>query len=184
MKLGAGPLMDPKLVEATREVVAYRCNINNDPRGVTLKYGVFKVPNFVFAKWNGDRIEMFDGEKEVAPLVKRIGEIAKEHTRDLPWEESYEKAVEKAKDGKIVSLFFLDEDRALVFSMLDDSLEELLENFVFVKYGLKSEESKKRQVKKAPTVIFIDAEGKELSRFTGKKTPKDLKKLLEGLTRK
>lgn len=153
-------------------------HIYRDDKNVTGKYNIFGVPRFVFAKWNGDRIERIEGPQGMSgkELAEKLHEIGRKHKRDLPWEESFAKAQEKAKAGKIIAAFFLDEDVSLVHAMFDDSLKSTLKALTFLKYPNKKDtpEVARFGIRKAPTVLLLDGEGKELKRIEGKKSPKEL----------
>ncbi len=184
MKLGTGPLSDKRMIAAVKEVVAVRIDIKEDPKNVAGKFTVIRVPTLIFTKWDGERIETYEGEKEALPMATRIREIGEKHKRDLPWEESLEKAQEKAKEGGLVAAVFLDKDEPVVQALLDESLKELVAKLRFVKFKAKGDDAKKFKVTRSATILLLDAEGKELGRAEGNKTRKELKSFLEKALKK
>lgn len=158
-------------------------HIYKDDKNVTGKYNIFGVPRYVFAKWNGDKIERVEGPQGMGAreLSDKIREVGKKYKRDLPWEESLAKAQEKAKAGKVIAAYFLDDDLSPINAMFDDSMKSALRGLAFLKYSYKKDASEVAQfnVKKAPTLLLIDGEGKELRRIEGKKSPKELLAELE-----
>ena len=163
-------------------------HIYKDDKNVTGKYNIFGVPRYVFAKWNGDKVERIEGPQGMSAkdLADKIRDIGRKYKRDLPWEESFAKAQEKAKAGKVIAAFFLDDDLSAVNAMFDDSLKSSLRALTFVKYSAKKDraEAAQFQIKKAPTLLLLDSEGKELKRLEGKKSSRELLAELEKVTRR
>ena len=181
--MGRGPLSDKKLVAAVPEVVPLWININDDPKGIAAQHKIRRVPNFVFTRWDGERIELYEGAKEAEPMAARIREIARKYTRDLPWEESLEQALAKAKEGKIVAAVFLEQEPGLVAALLDESLKDFAARLAFFRIPGKrtSEEAKKFKISKSPTVVLLDAAETEIGRIEGRKTARELKAIFEKL---
>lgn len=178
--MGQGPLSDPTLVEAFKHVVPAQINVKADSKGVAERYGISKPCNFVFAAVDGTKIETYEGEKEARPMAERIYAVVKANPRDLPWTESLDAA---AKTGRHTAVFFVGKKAPQAEAMLDDSLEEVREKFAFVKvtYDRKDDAVKRFDVKKADTLVILDAEGAEVARFVGAKSPKALLKELGAL---
>ena len=158
-----------------------------DDKNVTGKYNIFGVPRYVFAKWNGDKVERIEGPQGMSAkeLTDKIHDIGRKYKRDLPWEESFAKAQEKAKAGKVIAAYFLD-DLSPVNAMFDDTLKSTLKALTFAKYPYKKSaaEVAEFKVKKAPTLLLLDSEGKELGRIEGKKSSKELLAELEKVTKR
>lgn len=178
--MGQGPLSDPTLVEAFRHVVPAQINVKADAKGIAERYGITKPCNFVFTTVGSEKIETYEGEKEARPMAERIYAVVKAHPRDLPWTESLEAAI---KTGRHTAIFFAGKKAPQVEAMLDDSLEDLRDRFAFVKvaYDKKNDAVQQYDVKKADTLVILDAEGAEVARIVGSKPAKTLKKELEKL---
>jgi len=179
--VGQGALSDADVAKAAGELVPVRIHIYQDPKNVAGKFNVLKVPKFMFLAPEGKVLETYEGELQAGPMAARFRDIAGKSKRDLPWEESYEKALEKARQGTLVAALFQAEDTGLAAALLDDSLQEVVKRLAFVKFSSakNSADAKKFKVERGPALLLLDADGKEVARAEGKKSSKDLKAFLE-----
>ncbi len=146
------------------------------------KYGVTKVPTLIVADSEGKKIEVLDLEAESNAVAEKMAEIGQKHRRDVPWSESLEKAIERArKEAKRVAVVW--EEKADDAKMLRDPLLwPLVKQLVWVRAS--KEDGKRLKLVKSPSILILDpaAEKPEetpLLKLEGKRQAKEIEKPLK-----
>ncbi|MHC4470244.1 MAG: hypothetical protein ACYS99_04705 [Planctomycetota bacterium] len=153
------------------------------------KYGVSGFPGIFFTDPDGKVVGKL-GDRSAEGVKKQLTALIDKHSRFVPWAESFEKGLAKAKEGgKPVLMFFTDKKKdsaALEGLFIDGSLKETLGKFVMVRHEIEKgcATCDRYKVRRGPNVLVLDPNAedpasKPVSKFGKKKSAKDLKKALD-----
>ena len=112
------------------------CNWGESNKDLSDKYNVEGYPTVIFTNPDGKQLAGM-GDDRAEGLNQQSDEIAAKFPGGPPTFESWEKAVEKAKEDKKPILYVFttakDDSKALEKALGDDSLKKIVEQFVLVK---------------------------------------------------
>lgn len=159
-------------------------------RPVMKKFGATGYPTVVFIDPEEKVLGRFVGVRDAATVKSDMDKYFKEYAKEaasVTWAESIDGALETAKeDGKLVFVFFRNDKKSskLVEKITLENinvLKALGNDYVAVKveFDRKSEAADKYNVKSAPTMLILDAEGNLVDKVTSAKKPKQAIQFLE-----